>query len=356
MAMVYNSRKSSLAIQGVSVAEHKPKNTENAEHKVLTLVAPAFLEAGAGVSMLQWAQEWLIDEVIGIQAHNTAIAKRRDLERFFKWFYETNGTLDISDWLPRDTAGFLEHLEKEGKAPATVNRHLATLRRWARWTVETGKSPFSGPIPTKGIKERTMDEPEAKRLTTKEINRLFKAADKLVITDTRSNSRPRRNRAILAVAYYTGLRVSEICGLHLLQYEDNHFKNVIRKGRARTNKIYVSKKCRALLDDYIQNERTVDDLRCARARLFLPSTRSKGLGRLTIWRAFQKLSREASAHIEGEMLIHPHQLRHTFGYEVRQRTGSDTETAALLGHAGLKYVGRYVRKTDEERAEVLDDL
>lgn len=332
------------------------KKTEIKKHKVFNLVNPDFLDAGAGVSMLKWAQEWLIDEVLGIQARNTAIAKRRDLERFFKWFYETNSTLDISDWLPRDTAGFLEHLEHEGKAPATVNRHLATLRRWARWTIETGKSPFAGPIPTKGIKERTMDEPEAKRLDTKEINRLFKAADKLVITDTRSNSRPRRNRAILAVAYYTGMRVSEICGLHLLQYEDNHFKNVIRKGRARSNQIYVSKKCRALLDDYIQNERTVDNLKCTRARLFLPSTRSSVLGRLTIWRVFQKLSKEASAHLDSEMMIHPHQLRHTFGYEVRQRTGSDTETAALLGHAGLKYVGRYVRKTDEERAEVLDDL
>ncbi len=341
---------------GFSVGKTDPKKLEITKHKVFNLVEPAFLDAGAGTSMLKWAQEWLIDEVLGIQARNTAIAKRRDLERFFHWFYDTNGTLDIADWLPRDTAGFLEHLEKEGKAPATVNRHLATLRRWARWTIETGKSPFPGPIPTKGIKERTMDEPEPRRLTKKEINRLFKAADKLVITDTRSNSRPRRNRAILAVAYHTGLRVSEICGLDLLQYEDNHFKNVIRKGRARTNKIYVSKKCRALLDDYIQTERSEDVTTWARPRLFLPSTKSNVLGRLAVWRAFQKLSREASAHIDGEMSIHPHQLRHTFGYEVRQRTGSDTETAALLGHAGLKYVGRYVRKTDEERAEILDDL
>lgn len=337
------------------MSEQDSKSLEKAKHNISRVLEPGFLDAGNANSMLKWAQEWLIDEVLGIQAHNTAIAKRKDLEAFFKWFYETNGTLDIADWLPRDTAGYLAHLEELGRAPATVNRALATLRRWARWAMETGKSPFAK-LPTKGIKERIMEEPEAKKLSPKEINRLFKAADKLVMTDKRRNSRPRRSRAILAVAYYTGLRVSEICDLNLDQYENKHFETVLRKGSQRTRKMYVSKSCRALLDDYIQTERKSDNERRSRKALFLPSSSGEKIGRLTIWRALQKLSKEASAHLDNQMHIHPHRLRHTFGYEIRQRTGSDTETAALLGHAGLKYVGRYVRATDEERAEVLDDL
>ncbi len=34
----------------------------------------------------------------------------------------------------------------------------------------------------------------------------------------------------------------------------------------------------------------------------------------------------------------------------------DNETAALLGHAGLKYIRRYVRATDEEREAVLEGI
>jgi len=339
------------------VTEPDSKSRKIARHNVFTTLEPSFLDSGAGTSMLVWAQKWLIDEVLGIQSPNTAIAKRRDLEAFFRWFYETNGNLDISDWLPRDTAGFLAHLESEGKAPATVNRALATLRRWARWTVESGKSPFPGHLPTKGIKARTMEEPSAKKLTTKEIHRLFKAADKLVLTENKKNSRPRRNRALLAVAYYTGLRVSEINALKYLQFEENHFKNIIRKGGGRNNKIYVSKKCRELLNDYIDTERARDIEAKPRANLFLPSRSGEKMSRNGIWLVIRKLSIEASAHLEGEeIMINPHQLRHTFAYLVRKRTGSDTETAALLGHAGLKYVGRYTRATDEERAKVLDDL
>ena len=342
---------------GVSVTKQDLKSRGITRHNVPGLVDAEFLDAGSQVSMLVWAQKWLIDEVLGIQAHNTAIAKRRDLESFFKWFYETNNNLDIADWLPRDTAGFLTHLEDEGKSPATVNRALATLRRWARWSIETGENPFSGSMPTKGSKGRWIEEGEAKKLSSKEVNRLFKAADKLVMTDRKKNSRPRRNRAILAVAYYTGLRVSEICGLGRKQFEENHFKSIIRKGVTRSNRVYIPKNCRVLLNDYIDTERARDIELKPRDKLFLPSRSGEKMSRNGIWLVFRKLSREASAHMEGEeMLIHPHQLRHTFGYEVRKRTGSDTETAALLGHAGLKYVGRYTRATDEERAKVLDDL
>ena len=141
------------------MTEPDSKSRKIARHNVFTTLEPAFLDAGVGTSMLVWAQKWLIDEVLGIQSPNTAIAKRRDLEAFFKWFYENNGNLDITDRLPRDTAGFLAHLESEAKAPATVNRALATLRRWARWAVETGQAPFAGTLPTKGIKERSIDEP-----------------------------------------------------------------------------------------------------------------------------------------------------------------------------------------------------
>ena len=47
--------------------------------------------------------------------------------------------------------------------------------------------------------------------------------------------------------------------------------------------------------------------------------------------------------------VHAHRLRHTFGAAYRAASGSDTETETALGHAGLWYVGRYVRDTDVER-------
>jgi integrase len=53
--------------------------------------------------------------------------------------------------------------------------------------------------------------------------------------------------------------------------------------------------------------------------------------------------------------VTPHRLRHTFGAKHREKSQSDSETAAALGHQSNKYVGRYARRTDEEREAVIED-
>ncbi|MDJ0767023.1 MAG: tyrosine-type recombinase/integrase [Myxococcota bacterium] len=335
------------------------KISEIVHHKAKQLAA----ELGGGlalptkaITLVSWASRYMENEVLGVQAENTADAKKRDLMGFLTWYYDANGHLAAEDWLPRDTQGYLNALEASGRAPTTVNRVFATLRRFARWVHEQGYSPFIGGLPTRGIRERETEEPDAKKLTARELNRLFKAADKLVIVETRKNSRPRRNRAILALLYYTGLRVSELCALHREQYDGSHLTNVKRKGRSRTRRLYLSKDCRRYLDDYLKTERPIDDPKGRREWLIVAPDATGMMNRSTVWRALTRLAEQATAHSKDDLKIHPHRLRHTFGFEVRKRTGSDTETAALLGHSGLKYVGRYVRATDEEREAILDDL
>lgn len=331
------------------------KNAEIMQHKAQGLageLAGDLVLPEKQLTLAAWASRYMQAEVIGIQSLNTQKAKKRDLSSFLTWFFDENGHLDITDWLPRDTQGFLTHLEEQGRAATTVNRYLATLRRFARWVHDQDKSPFVGGVPTNGIKELITDEPTAKKLDTREVNRLFKAADRLVLTEMRKNARPRRDRAALGLLYYAGLRVSELCALKVEQYDGVHLIDFRRKGKARTKQLYLNKQCRAYLDDYLENERPLDDPQGARDWLVLAFGASGRISRHTIWRALVRLANSAT----GDFKVHPHRLRHTFGFEVRKRTGSDTETAALLGHSGLKYVGRYVRNTEAERQAVLEDL
>jgi len=335
------------------------KRPEKALHKATKLeqeLAEGLVLPKNDLSLATWASKYMESEVLGVQSPNTADAKKRDLAAFIKWYFEANGHLAIEDWLLRDTRGFLDDLEKAGRAPTTVNRVLATLRRFARWVHEQPESPFVAGLPTRGIKELDTEEPDAQKLSKREVNQLFKAADKLIATDTRKNARPRRNRTVLALMYYTGLRVSELCGLTMEQYDGKYLHNVRRKGRARTRQIYLANECRKDLEDYLETERLQDDPNNELEPLILSPGSTKPINRMTVWRALVKLAQEATKHNQDGMKIHPHRLRHTFGFEVRKRTGSDTETAAMLGHSGLKYVGRYVRATDEEREAILDDL
>ena len=59
---------------------------------------------------------------------------------------------------------------------------------------------------------------------------------------------------------------------------------------------------------------------------------------------------------EQAIYVTPHRVRHNFGAEHRARSGSDTETAAALGHTGLARVARHVRRTRDERRSIIDDL
>jgi site-specific recombinase XerD len=312
-------------------------------------------------SLARWAARYLAEYVYGVQSTNTLDAKSRDLTAFVRWFVALNGTGAVERWLPRDTQAYLHHMEAQGRAASTVNRAFATLRHMARWVRERPENIFvENGLPTQGIYALAMEEPGCKKLSPSEIRRLFEAADRLVVTKLGSTQRPRRNRAILALLYYTGLRVSELVQLRRDQYDGRYLLSVKRKGRTRTKEMYINSTCRKLLTDYLIFERAdaLGELEQGQGALFSTHRGDQHITRRQVANALEGIAKQANEEKGTDAIhIHPHRLRHTFGAEYREKTGSDTETASALGHSsGLGYVGRYVRKTQEEREEVLDSF
>lgn len=82
------------------------------------------------------------------------------------------------------------------------------------------------------------------------------------------------------------------------------------------------------------------------------------LTRRSVAYVLDHLAQEANKHRDDErkIAVHPHRLRHTFGAWYRDKTGSDTETAAALGHMSIKYVGIYATRSRAEREAVLDEM
>lgn len=308
-----------------------------------------------------WIRHYIDKKVAGLQSSHTLEAKVRDLLGFMGWFIKVNGHQLITDWRPRDTQAYLSHLERQGRAATTVNRIFSSLRHFARWVYDQAQTPFRYGLPTQDIKELAVDEPDCKKLSTRDLHRLFKAADNLVLTELRKNSRPHRNRAILSMLYYTGLRVSELTQLKRSQYDGKYLIDVRRKGKSRSKAIYLTIACRELLDHYINIERSKDDPeQNSQKGLFLSAGVDRvehSLTRQQVFAILKHIATEAHKHSpEREIHLHPHKLRHTFGAEFREKTGSDTETQQALGHVSTKFIGRYVRKTQEEREAVLETI
>jgi site-specific recombinase XerD len=316
-----------------------------------------FSRAGADLGHL--ATRYLHEEVFGVQAKATFEAKAHDLERFLTWLQIANGAHAV--WVKQDTVDFLKELERQGRAAATINRALATLKAFATWIYAQPKNMLLDyGMPTVGVGGKSLDPPSCRKLSDVDVRRLVRAASMLIRTRTHKNQRPWRDRAIFTVLLHTGLRVSEMVRLTLGQYTGKSFLRVRRKGRAETPIVHVPTDCRSTIDEYLTQERVRDEaVPHASQPLFLATGTDAGqaLHRCHINRLLDIIACEAHKnHPESPLSVHPHQLRHTFGAKHREAWGSDTETAAALGHTGIQHVGRYTRKTDDERAAMVEGL
>jgi len=259
-------------------------------------------------TLLLWAELYLETMVDGVLSPSTEAAKHRDLKAFLEHFERLHGHLAIEQWLARDTRAFLRSLKAAGSARSTVNHALCTLRHFACWVHEQPATPFArSGLPTAGIKKLAIGKPVPKQLTKREVWLLFRAANTLVLTDTCERSRPKRDRAILAVLFYTGLLTSELAALKLRSWNGNRFYNVRRKGNVRTKHLHVHSHARKLLTSYLREERSRDD--DGSGYLFLPAP----MKRRKIRRLLFRIADVATKH-HGAINIDPLRLQHTLGF------------------------------------------
>lgn len=333
-----------------------PSATRNPAQPEALAIAPSLLA--------RLAERYLREEVYGVQADATFRAKAHDLGSFVTWFTQHNAAAN-APWIKQDTVDYLKHLERDRRAPATINRALATLKSFAKWAYEQpGDFLQLHGLPTRGVGAKAVAPPGCKKLSDAAVRRLVKAASLLTCIRTHANQRPWRDRAILAVLLHTGLRAHELAGLQMWQYTPKALVRVRRKGRGETPMVYLPLACREALEDYIQQERVADadahgcaDNHADPAFLPLFLVNGHAMHRQYINEIINTIAREASKNDPARPLhVSPHMLRHTFGAKHREASGSDTETAAALGHTGMAHVGRYTRKTDDERAATLEGL
>ena len=129
-------------------------------------------------------------EVAGVQAPNTLRAKTGDLGSFVQWMVESSGRADIEDWLPRDTHAYLNHLERKKRAPASINRAYASIRRFVRWAQEEPGGVFlKHGLPTRGTVGLATGEPDAvlnpKKKVWETLKPFFKTDKDKIATFTR---------------------------------------------------------------------------------------------------------------------------------------------------------------------------
>ena len=106
----------------------------------------------------------------------TQRAYRTDLCTFVLWLEAKYAEVfDVASITPSDVQGYKQHLIREGRAPATVNRALVSIGKFAKWCMAEGMRHDNFATGVKGVQ---VVAPGPQALTHVERDRLIRAVTK----------------------------------------------------------------------------------------------------------------------------------------------------------------------------------
>lgn len=342
-------------------------------------------------SLSEWGSRYLALAVVGVRSPEVTRKIALHLERFVTFFEESYGHDRISTCLRRDVVAWQRALIKEGLAPATVNNHLASLSGFTTWVATHAPQVFPVGDPASRVRELGLPPLEPRALTPVQVRSLKNLCERLEQfhrkkgqrwqrgdepAPLKERSRPARDRALVYLLLSTGLRRDEVVNLDLDQLEPNTIDDLRAGRRGRISRVrgkggtertvFLSKDARQALADYLEYERpldmTVTSMAVFLSAAGIPSRAEDG--RLSA-RAINLILEQIGRWHDGEFAdpdrqvtpLRPHDLRHTFAFQLAQATGADAyELERRLGHRSQRYIQRYTNPPEEVAAEYIEEF
>jgi integrase/recombinase XerD len=145
-----------------------------------------------------------------------------------------------------------------------------------------------------------------------------------------------RHRALLAILYASGLRVSEVARLKVADIDCTRNVLWVRSGKGRKDRqALLPPKLRDLLRCYWRNEQPAD-------WLFPGTDATQPISSKAIFLACRKAAQKAGI----AKPVHPHSLRHAFATHLLEARVDLRTIQILLGHANLQTTARYLQVAD----------
>jgi site-specific recombinase XerD len=245
----------------------------------------------------------------------------------------------------QDLRDYLGYLNRRERSPATVNRHLSSLRRFFRF-LRREKLITEDP-------SQILDSPKSRRhlpeyLSSGEMEKLLSA---VVVPEGQSDPQKqefllKRNALILELFYNQGLRVSELINLKDEDFDLYQGILTVRAGKGgKDRRLPLSDITRAALKGYlVARERLMSAPANA---ILLVGVKGNKLNRMRVYRLIRDTARKA-----GLGHLHPHMLRHSFATSLLEGGANLRVIQELLGHADISTTTIYTHVEIERMKEL----
>lgn len=269
---------------------------------------------------------------------NTVAAYRRDLLKFEDFARKRKLTLES---IARDNlVEFLGSLYRQKLESRTVARHLVTLRNFFRFA-QVQELITTDP-------SLNLESPKIRRslpgyLRLEEIERLLVQPDDKTPLGL-------RDRAMLDVLYSTGLRVSELINLRVMDL-DTAVGCVRCIGKGDKERIVpIGKKALALVERYLRDARPklIGKGKQALATTLFINRRGAPLSRVGVWKILSAYGRKAGLR----SALTPHMLRHSFATHLLERGADLRSVQLMLGHSDISTTQIYTHVVEERLKQI----
>jgi integrase/recombinase XerD len=251
-------------------------------------------------------------------AENTVAAYRRDLLRFTTWL----DCRDVTRLSIQELADYVGWLHAQSLAPASVARHLVSLKVFFRYLQLEGV-----------LRDNLAELLGSQKLWQRVPNVLApETVDRLLAAPRRRDKLWQRDRALLELLYATGCRASEVS---FLRTSDVHLDEGYCRCRGKGDKermVPLGQRAIAAVREYLDHERReVVERHPAAGGWLLLTARGLRLRRERIWELVKRYAARANTPSN----ISPHTLRHSFATHLLAGGADLRQVQEMLGHASI---------------------
>lgn len=271
-------------------------------------------------------------------AENTLESYGRDLRQFSRFV----SSQCAKSWEGLDRGQillYLDGLKRQGKSTATVSRSLASIRSFFRFLNREGVLSLD---PAAHLDTPKIEKRLPRVLSTAEV-------ETLLFRPAHSTPSALRDRAMFEVLYATGIRVSELVSLQVIDVNlSAGFVKCMGKG-GKERIVPLGSVAIKAVESYLGNGRP-RLIRSREVRSLFVNHHGRQMTRQGFWKLLKKRANETGILAD----VSPHTLRHSFATHLLENGADLRAVQEMLGHADISTTQIYTHVTRTRLREIYD--
>ena len=263
-------------------------------------------------------------------SENTVQSYRRDLMQMITYLEEKE-IREAAKVTKTSLHGYILHMEEQGKAATTISRMMAAMKAFFNYECMQACIRRN---PAESLHAPKVEKKAPVVLSVDQVSALLAQP---------SGQTPKeiRDKAMLALLYATGIRVSELIGIQMEDINMNIGFLVCRDGE-RERTIPFGRSAKAALEEYLEHARN-ELLRGKGSDYFFVNCTGGAMSRQGFWKIIKYYGEKAG--IEED--ITPHTLRHSFAAHLIARGADMRAVQTILGHSDMATTQMYAAYREE---------